>query len=85
MIFVNDLVSSSGITHNILDHFQFTLWDSYNDDWLMIDNPTADDYIFLCDREVNQWAISEDGSKMEIYLAMEDEDHHRFKNARTFI
>lgn len=86
MIFVNDLLSSYGVTRNILNHFKFTIWDAQNDDWIIIDHASADDYVYLCDREVDSWVISdEDDKKIEIFLTMEDQDHYHFKNARKYV
>lgn len=81
MIFVNDLVSTIGYTKNRLDHFVFSLWDSDNDDWIIIKHASADDYVFLCDRPVEEWIISEfSDNKIDIFIKMEEGDHLRFHN-----
>ncbi len=81
MIFVNDIVSTIGFTRDILSHFEFSLWDPKHDSWILIKHPTIDDYIFLCDREVNEWTFSDTSNdKIDIYVDLEEEDRIRFKD-----
>ena len=76
---VNDLVKTIGYTRNRLDHFEFYLFDSYNDDWITIKKATVDEYILLCDRDINEWMI-EDNDKMSITIRMILEDKENFKD-----
>lgn len=84
MIFVNDLVSTIGYTRNRLDHFNFSLWNPETDEWIIIRNPTIDDYILLCDREVVDWIPSDDyeSNKIDINLMLEEGDQLKFKNSK---
>lgn len=83
MLFVNDLVSTIGYTRNRLSHFHFTIWNPETDEWIIIKEPNADEYILLCDREIVDWLPSdcEDG-KIEINLMMEDGDLLKFKERK---
>lgn len=76
---VNDLVKTIGYTRNRLDHFEFNLYAPYNDDWILIKNPTADDYIFLCDREIQEWMIEDSNNIMSVIILMIPEDREIFK------
>lgn len=76
---VNDLVKTIGYARNRLDHFEFYLFDPYNDDWITIKKATVDEYILLCDRDINEWMI-EDNDKMSITIRMTLEDKENFKD-----
>ena len=51
-MFVNDLVKTYGYTRDKLTHFNILIFNPITDDWITIKNPTADEYIHLCDRIV---------------------------------
>ena len=74
---VNDLVKTIGYTRNRLDHFVFNLYEPYEDNWITIRNATVDDYIYLCDRSVQEWAI--ESEVMSIIIYMKDKDKENFK------
>ena len=76
---VNDFVKTIGYTKNRLDHFNFYIFDPLDEDGILINHPTTDDYIFLCDREVSEWMI-DDIDKMCIILNMEPSDKQVFYN-----
>ena len=80
---VNDLVSTIGFTRNRLDHFTFSIWDTKEDIWILIEHPTIDDYILLCTREVDEWIFNEkEPEKVDIFLSAISSDHFNFKNAK---
>lgn len=58
-MFVNDLVKTYGYTHDKLTHFNILIFNPITGDWITIKNPTADEYIHLCDRVVIDWMVEE--------------------------
>lgn len=86
---VNDLVSSTGYTHNILSHFIITLYDAETDDFISIKNPTLDEYVNLCERKVLEWYpedLLDDTNKciVDIYVKMKKTDYETFKSHRSY-
>lgn len=80
---VNDLVKTIGYTRNRLDHFVFYLWRSQDDKIIKIDNPTLDEYVFLCDREVNDWIPSgDDTDRIDVTIDLVTEDLDIFANRK---
>jgi hypothetical protein len=49
---VNDLVKTCGYIKDVLSHFVIVLYDKDNEVFILIQNPTLDEYIKLCDRSV---------------------------------
>ena len=49
---VNDMVKTFGYTHDKLNHFTISIFDFSTDGFVTIRHPTADEYIFLCNRPV---------------------------------
>lgn len=74
---VNEIVKTIGYTRNRLEHFEFGLYDPLEEKWISISNATADDYIFLCDREVVEWMIDDDDI-MSIIIYMVPKDVETF-------
>lgn len=86
---VNDLVSSTGYTRNILSHFTITIYDVETDDFISIKNPTLDEYVNLCDRKVLEWYpedLLDDTNNciVDIYVKMKKTDYETFKSHRSF-
>lgn len=58
-MFVNELIKTYGYTRDKLTHFNVLIFNPITDDWITIKNPTADEYIHLCDRVVVDWMVGE--------------------------
>ena len=72
---VNDLLKTYGYTRDRLNHFSFALFDPRTEDWINIPRPTADEYVYLCDRKVESWMESLDEEDLiEIIVEMEPND-----------
>ena len=72
-MFVNDLVKTYGYTRDKLAHFNISIFNAANDDWMTIDHPTVDEYIYLCDRPVVDWLAEEDNQiNITIYAIPQD-------------
>lgn len=78
---VNDLVKTIGYTRNKLDHFEFCIWNPVLDDWITLRNTTADQYVYICDREVIDWMIDDINDDMiSINMRMVDSDYETFRD-----
>lgn len=76
---VNDLVQTIGYTRNRINHFEFCIYNPYDDEWIIIRNPTLDDYVFLCNRVVQEWMI-EDSETLSVIIYMHPKDKEIFKD-----
>lgn len=77
---VNDMIKRYGYIRNRLNHFTFSIFNPQREDWIVIKHPTADEYIYLCDREIIDWMPSEDDEKeIDITIYMIPEDYDTFR------
>ena len=78
---VNDLVKTIGYIRNKLNHFEFCIWNPVLDDWIILRNVTADQYVHICDREVIDWMINDiDADTVSINIRMIDDDYETFRS-----
>ena len=72
---VNDMVKTYGYAHDRLSHFNFAIYNPETEDWINIPHPNADEYIFLCDRELLEWTESfDEDNAIDIVIRMKPED-----------
>ena len=85
---VHKLVGSIGYSRNILNNFSFILWDKETDEMIRVDQPSSDEYIHLCGRDVVEWTPREDSedSGIEIVVTMKHWDREIFnKNFKNIL
>lgn len=77
---VNDMVKTFGYTRNRLNHFTISIFDFSSDNFALIKHPTADEYVFLCDRPVIDWMVSsEDEDEVDITVTFTPSDFDVFR------
>lgn len=77
---VNDMIKTFGYARNRLSHFNILLYDPITEDWITIGHPSIDDYIYLCDREVVDWMVSDiEEETVDITVYMESDDINTFR------
>lgn len=77
---VNDMVKTFGYTRDRLNHFTISIFDFSTDGFATIRHPTADEYVFLCDRPVIDWMVSsEDEDEVDITVTFIPSDFDVFR------
>lgn len=74
-MFVNDMVKTYGYTRDRLNHFIFSIYNPATTEWVTIKHPTADEYVYLCDRLVIDWMVDldeEDEINITVYMIPQD-------------
>ena len=74
---VNDMIKTIGYTQNKLNYFIINIFEPKTDRWIRIKQPTSDEYIYLCDREVFEWMI-EDSNTISITIYAKSDDMEIF-------
>lgn len=78
---VNDIVKTIGYTRDKLKHFEFCIWNPILDDWITLRNPTADQYIHICDRNVIDWMVDDThDDTISVNIHMIDSDYETFRS-----
>lgn len=80
---VNDLLKCMGVTKDILSCVTITLYDPDTEEIIDIVNPTADDYIHLCNRKILEWTpdfLNLTESRVNIFVKMKEKDYGTFKS-----
>lgn len=77
---VNDMVKTFGYIRDRLNHFTISIFDFSTECFATIKHPTADEYVFLCDRPVIEWMVnSEDEDEVDITVAFIPSDFDVFR------
>lgn len=79
---VNDFIKTYDYKRNVLSHFDIVLYSncySYVADF----SPNADEYIYLCDRDVTEWYIEDgifenDNPRIKLCVVVEPTDYECF-------
>lgn len=74
---INDMLKTYCYTRNKLNHFNISIFNPFTDNWITIKHPTADEYIYLCDRNIVDWTINaeeEDTIDITVYMLPDDQE-----------
>ena len=83
---VYKLVQSVGYVKNILDHFDILLYNAETEDFITVHNPTIDEYVQLCGRDIIEWMPHEedDFEGIDILVAQKSQDINFFDQRRRY-
>lgn len=77
-MYVNDLIKVHGYTKNKLSHFNICIYNPITEEWITIKHPTADEYIYLCDRIIFDWMVGEEPDTIDITVYFNSNDYEIF-------